>query len=107
MSAPTSHQALAGRATLHEQCTIAGPRSDIILSIIRPSVAIEPSSEKRHPGILYKHGGGMIAGNRFMGIGTVLDWVEEYNAVCVSVEYRLPPQHPDPAPIEDCYAALL
>jgi acetyl esterase/lipase len=106
-SAPTSHQALAGRAVLHEQRTIVGPGSDIILSIIRSSVVIEPSSEKIHPGILYTHGGGMIAGNWFMGIGTILDWVEEHNAVCVSVEYRLPPQHPDPAPIEDCYAALL
>jgi acetyl esterase/lipase len=72
-SAPTSHQALAGRAVLHEQRTIAGPRSDIILSIIRSSVATEPPSGKGHPGILYTHGGGMIAGNQFMGIGTVLD----------------------------------
>jgi acetyl esterase/lipase len=106
-SASTSHQVLAGRAVLHEQRTIAGPGSDIILSIIRSSVATEPPSGKRHPGILYTHGGSMIAGNRFMSIGAVLDWVEEHNAVCITVEYRLPPQHPDPAPIEDCYAALL
>jgi acetyl esterase/lipase len=106
-SASTSHQVLAGRAVLHEQRTIAGPGSDIILSIIRSSVATEPPSGKRHPGILYTHGGSMIAGNRFMSIGAVLDWVEEHNAVCITVEYRLPPQHPDPAPIEDCFAALL
>jgi acetyl esterase/lipase len=106
-SAPTSHQALAGRMVSHEQRTIAGPGGDIILSIIRSSVATEPSSGNGHPGILYTHGGGMIGGNRFLGIGTILDWVEEHNAVCVSVEYRLPPQHPDPAPVDDCYAALL
>ncbi|KAJ5642095.1 hypothetical protein N7490_006095 [Penicillium lividum] len=26
--------------------------------------------------------------------------------VCVSIEYRIPPEHPDPTPIEDCYAGL-
>ncbi|KAM5353576.1 hypothetical protein ACJ41O_000226 [Fusarium nematophilum] len=33
--------------------------------------------------------------------------VEEFDAVCVSIEYRLAPANPDPAPIEDCYAGLL
>lgn len=27
--------------------------------------------------------------------------------LCVSVEYRLPPEDLDPAPVEDCYAGLL
>ncbi|KAF8858582.1 lipase [Acephala macrosclerotiorum] len=105
MSAPTCDQALEGRAVIHEERKIAGPQGDIIISIIRSTAG--QSSTITYPGIFYTHGGGMIAGNRFLGIGTVLDWVEEHNAICVSVEYRLPPEHPDPAPLEDCYAALL
>ncbi|CZR65462.1 related to lipase/esterase [Phialocephala subalpina] len=104
-SAPTCDQALAGRGVVDEERKIPGPQGDIIISIIRSTA--RQSSSTTYPGILYTHGGGMIAGNRFLGIGTILDWVEEHNAVCVSVEYRLPPEHPDPAPLEDCYAALL
>jgi acetyl esterase/lipase len=73
------------------------------LSIIRPGDLL---GEGSHPGIFYTHGGGVIAGNRFLGIGTVLDWVEEHGAICIAVEYRLPPEHPDPAPLEDCFTAL-
>lgn len=59
------------------------------------------------PGILYIHGGGMVSGNRLSGIDQVLTWVERFRIVCVSVDYRLAPEHPDPIPVEDCYAALV
>ncbi|KAF2489916.1 Alpha/beta hydrolase fold-3 [Lophium mytilinum] len=37
----------------------------------------------------------------------VLDWVIKLGVKCVSVQYRLPPEYPYPAPIDDCYAGLL
>lgn len=59
------------------------------------------------PGIFHTHGGGMIIGDRFVGIAGVLDWIVRFDAVCVTVEYRLAPEFPDPYPVEDCYAGLL
>ena len=48
----------------------------------------------------------MIGGDRFLALGPMLNWVDEFDAVLVSVEYRLALQSPDPAPVEDCYAGL-
>ena len=59
------------------------------------------------PGIYHTHGGGMIAGDRWAGATAMFDWLHRYNAVAVTVEYRLAPEFPDPTPIEDCYAGLL
>jgi acetyl esterase/lipase len=53
------------------------------------------------------HGCGMIAGNRMVGVGQILPWIVETDAVAISVEYRLAPEFPDPYPVEDCYAGLL
>jgi acetyl esterase/lipase len=57
--------------------------------------------------IYHTHGGGMIIGDRRTGLEPMLDWAEEFGMVVVSVEYRLAPDHPHPAPVDDCYAGLL
>lgn len=59
------------------------------------------------PGIYYVHGGGMISGDRWTGIPVVLPWLRRHNAFVVTLDYRLAPEHPDPTPVEDCYAGLL
>ena len=58
------------------------------------------------PALLWIHGGGYIVGNiEQEDIGAKLLTLAG-ECVTVSVEYRLAPEHPFPAPVEDCYAAL-
>ena len=52
------------------------------------------------------HGGGFILGSIDMMDAWCQRVAAELDAVVVSVEYRLAPEHPFPAGIEDCYAAL-
>lgn len=83
--------------------TIAGHEgADIIVTVLQ---AIGRTGTG--PGIYHTHGGGMIIGDRWTGAAALFDWIVEYNAVAVSVEYRLAPEFPDPYPVEDCYAGLV
>ena len=59
------------------------------------------------PAVYHTHGGDMIVGDRRSGVDMFLPFVLEHDAVVVSVEYRLAPEHPHPAPVEDCYAGLV
>jgi acetyl esterase/lipase len=59
------------------------------------------------PGLLYIHGGGFCFGSVEFEHQGAMAAAQGANAVVVSVEYRLAPEHPFPAGIEDCYAALL
>jgi len=59
------------------------------------------------PLIYFIHGGGMMLGNRWTGFDVFVDWIDRYNAVVATVEYRLAPEFPFPAPQEDCYSGLL
>jgi acetyl esterase/lipase len=58
------------------------------------------------PAIFYIHGGGMIMGSVEGEDLTATMLCETLGALVVSVEYRLAPEHPHPAPMLDCYAAL-
>ncbi|ADP81280.1 alpha/beta hydrolase [Pseudofrankia inefficax] len=56
-------------------------------------------------GLLHIHGGGFVIGDR--GVQRAcLDLVRALNLVVVAVDYRLAPEYPFPAALEDCYAAL-
>ncbi|QVQ50254.1 alpha/beta hydrolase [Spiractinospora alimapuensis] len=87
-----------------ENRSVPGPSGapDVPLLVCRP-VGVGASL----PAVYFSHPGGMVVGNNRFGLDDVLDWAEEMPMVVVSVEYRLAPEHPHPAPVEDCYAGLV
>ena len=52
------------------------------------------------------HGGGMVLGEVAMDDAKCAGIAQELNIVVASVDYRLAPEHPYPAPMEDCYSGL-
>jgi acetyl esterase/lipase len=87
-----------------EDRTVPGPDGapDIRVRIYRPADATGAL-----PGIYYIHAGGMILGDIDGEDAEASSVCEHVDAVVVSVEYRLAPEHPYPAPVEDCYAGLV
>ena len=89
---------------ISEDRTVPGPEGapDITVRIYRPVDATGTL-----PGIYFIHGGGMILGDIDGEDAVATQICERVDAVVVSVEYRLAPEHPYPAPVEDCYAGLV
>lgn len=88
-----------------EDRLVPGWESDpeVPVRVYRPK-AVAPGSTV--PGILLIHGGGFVVGSvEAEHMGAVLT-AANLGAVLVSVEYRLAPEHPYPAGLHDCYAAL-
>lgn len=95
-------QVLAERGFVWRDETVTGHGGDeIVVTVIQ-----KRGRTGTGPGFFHTHGGGMIIGNRWLGVVGFLDWAERFDGVIVTVEYRLAPEFPDPYPVEDCYAAL-
>jgi acetyl esterase/lipase len=58
------------------------------------------------PALLWIHGGGYVMGDIDQDDRLMKQLVKRVGCVAVSVDCRLPPEHPFPAPVEDCYAGL-
>lgn len=72
-----------------------------------PIIIYEPTTkDKILSGVLWIHGGGYITGVPEMNDALCRRFVLETNSLVVSVDYRLAPENPYPAPVEDCYSAL-
>jgi len=94
---------LDSRVSMEERF-ISGPEGapNIRLHIFKPSNQAKPL-----PAMLYIFGGGLITGNLEMNDAYCQEYALAFNCIVVAVEYRLAPEHPYPAGVEDCYAALL
>ncbi len=62
--------------------------------------------EKGCPCLYFMHGGGLIAGTLDIYDEPLKMFVDKNRMVVVSVDYRLLPENPYPAPHEDCLAVL-
>jgi acetyl esterase/lipase len=102
--ADTSRITRDGTVSMEERM-IPGPAGapDLKVLILRPTAH---DAKTKLPGVLYAHGGGLIMGTERTGSWELAEWIEDFEMVCVSVDYRLAPEHPYPAPMQDCYAAL-
>src|SRR5580704_4624437 len=58
------------------------------------------------PALLWIHGGGYVMGDIDQDDRLMKQLVKRIGCVAVSVDYRLAPENPFPAPVEDCYAGL-
>lgn len=82
-----------------EDRTIEGPGGEIPVRIYRPA------ADGPLPVVVYFHGGGFVIGGIETHDGLCQQLATGVRAVVVSVDYRLAPEHPFPAAVEDAEAA--
>jgi acetyl esterase len=87
-----------------EDRDIDGPAGAIGLRIYWPPTHSESSPS---PVVVFFHGGGFVMGDLDTHDGTCRQHAVGADAVVVSVDYRLAPEHPYPAAVEDAWAATL
>jgi acetyl esterase/lipase len=58
------------------------------------------------PCVYWIHGGGLMIGHRDMDDDDLERWCRSFGCACVSIEYRLAPEHPYPTALEDCHRGL-
>ncbi|MEV4298839.1 alpha/beta hydrolase [Microbispora rosea] len=76
----------------------------------RPALHVKPDNGRRAGTILYFHGGGWVYGSPETALSLTGNLVARTGFEAYSVDYRLAPEHPFPAAIEDtlgAYRALL
>lgn len=80
-------------------------RTEDITLAERPAVLVQPTSGRRPGTILYFHGGSFALGSPQTAMGLTASLVARTGMRAISVDYRLAPENPFPAGIEDCVAA--
>jgi acetyl esterase len=85
-----------------EDRTIKGPAGSIAIRIYWPTTG---SDNDAVPVVVYFHGGGFVIGDLDTHDGTARQHAVGADAIVVSVDYRLAPEHPYPAAVEDAWAA--
>ena len=90
-------------APVHEvqALTCPGPAGDIALRLYRPRA----DAGRASPALVFYHGGGWVIGDLDTHDVLCRDLALQSGCVVVSVGYRLAPEHPFPAPVDDAVSA--
>ena len=93
----------ATHGIVSEERVIPGPAGapELEITVFRPCA----DAGRPLPVVVNFHGGGMIVGHRSWEHARVAEIVARHGVIGVNVEYRLAPEHPFPAGVEDNYAA--
>ncbi|MFD1175151.1 alpha/beta hydrolase [Paenibacillus puldeungensis] len=91
------------RVRITDRYIVGAGGQDMLLRVYEP---INRDGEVL-PALLWSHGGGYVLGYPGVDDGVCQSFVEAAGCVVFSPDYRLAPEHPFPAGIEDCYAALV
>jgi acetyl esterase/lipase len=73
---------------------------------VRVRVYRPNAQPKKLPALFWIHGGGYVMGDIEQDDRLMKQLVNRIGCVAISVDYRLAPEDPFPAPVEDCYAGL-
>jgi len=65
-----------------------------------------PAGKAPRGALLHAHAGGFVMGSVEMDVARNIELVRATGCAMLSVDYRLAPEHPHPAALEDCHAGL-
>lgn len=102
LAVPRALMALAARVGRVSGVEVAAVNADVTVRVHRARSMSEPG-----PAMLWIHGGGTLMGTAAQEDRFCRKLVNFTDVSVVAVDHRLAPEHPYPAPLEDCYAALL
>ncbi len=97
------------RAGMALTATVTARRDvEVVAVSATSSVRVQRPSglDDKPPAVLWIHGGGYVWGSAAVNDRAVRRMADNLGVLVASVDYRLAPEHPYPAALDDCYAAL-
>ena len=98
-----SLQSLFGDGPVDVQATDIRLAGRIPVRVYRPAAGLTV----KRAAVMYFHGGGWVLGNLATHDSLCRRLAKAAHCTVIAVDYRLAPEHPYPAPLDDCYDATV
>jgi acetyl esterase/lipase len=90
-----------GAFTLTQHLVPVPDGHEVLAIVLRPRDVVGPL-----PVLYHVHGGGLVVGTPYEDLPALVPIAEQVGCAIVAVDYRLAPEDPYPAPLDDVYAVL-